>query len=290
MHHDSRSVAAAPHDIGIAESALMVVQITDAHLQADPQARLLGVDTDCSLRGVLGHLSARELRVDLVLATGDIAQDGSIESYQRFLKLAGKIPAPLRGLPGNHDNSENLRAAWGSRVQPVLDIGRWRIIMLDSTVPGSNDGHLAQDQLALLATEAAQAGDRHVLVAMHHHPVAMQCDWLDTTIINNARELFECVGNLPAVRGLLWGHVHQEFDAIHCYPPHGPGVAAHRHLRLLASPSTCVQFVPRSHAFKLDTAAPAYRWLKLHADGVIESGVQYVPGLNIVPDMDSAGY
>lgn len=290
MHHEPRSAAVAAHSSGVDESPLIVAQITDAHLQADPQARLLGVDTDYSLHGVLGHLLAQEPRVDLMLATGDIAQDGSIQSYQRFLQLAGKISAPLKGLPGNHDNSENLRAVWGCRVWPVLDIGRWRIIMLDSTIPGSNGGHLSKDQLALLVTEVAQAGGRHVLVAMHHHPVAMQCDWLDTTIIDNAAELFDCVGNLPAVRGLLWGHVHQEYDAIHCYPPTGPGVPEHRHLRLLASPSTCVQFVPRSHAFKLDTAAPAYRWLKLHADGLIESGVQYVPGLNIAPDMNSGGY
>lgn len=265
------------------ELPLVLVQITDSHLLADPEGCLLEVNTDHSLRGVLDDIKRRETHIDILLATGDIAQDGSIQAYQRFLQHVAGINAPLHGLPGNHDDRDNLRAAWQDGVEPVIDLGNWRIIMLDSSLPGSNAGHLAESQLAMLQAAATQVHDRHVLVAVHHNPVPMGCGWLDSMTIDNGDALINCIGQLPNVRCLLWGHVHQEYDQVHQYNP------VHQ-LRLIASPSTCVQFMPHSSEFELDTTAPAYRWLKLHANGDIDTGVQRVEVIGIAPDQGSAGY
>lgn len=279
------------------ESSLVLVQITDSHLLADPEESLLGVNTDHSLSGVIDDIKRREKHIDLLLATGDIAQDGSAEAYQRFLQHVACLDAPLYGLPGNHDDRGNLRAVWQERTDPVFDLGNWRIVMLDSSVPGSNAGHLADSELAMLEAAAIQAHDRHVLVAVHHNPVPMGCGWLDTMTIDNGDALIASIEKLPNVRCLLWGHVHQEYDELH-QPGSASGHSqdgsarpgsAHQ-FRLIASPSTCVQFMPHSVEFELDTKAPAYRWLKLHANGDIDTGVQRVEGLSIAPDQDSEGY
>ncbi|KTC63185.1 hypothetical protein AO262_22830 [Pseudomonas fluorescens ABAC62] len=47
-------------------------------------------------------------------------------------------------------------------------------------------------------------------------------------------------------------------------------------MRLLASPSTCIQFAPGSEDFKVSEQAPGYRWLRLHGDGRLETGVERV--------------
>ncbi|NYT63324.1 metallophosphoesterase [Alcaligenaceae bacterium] len=284
------------------ESPLVLVQITDSHLLADPEGCLLGLNTDYSLRGVIDDIKHREKQIDMLLATGDIAQDGSAQAYQRFLQHVASIEAPLYGLPGNHDDRDNLQAVWQSRVEPVIDVENWRIILLNSSVPGSNAGHLADTELTLLKEAATQARDRHVLVAVHHNPIPMGCGWLDSMTIDNGDALIDCIGQLPNVRCLLWGHVHQEYDELHQYGPvsqdgtagkerrsgrqHGAG----HQLRLIASPSTCVQFMPHSTEFALDTTAPAYRWLKLHANGDIDTGVQRLEGMLITPDQNSEGY
>lgn len=265
------------------QTSYVVVQITDSHLLADPEGCLLGVNTDHSLRGVIDDIKRRETQVDVVLATGDIAQDGSAQAYERFLRHAGAINAPVHGLPGNHDDRDTLRSVWQGRLEPVIDLGNWRIVLLDSSVPGSNGGHLAQSQLDLLQAAATQAHGRHVLVAVHHNPVPMGCRWLDSMTIDNGDVLFELLEHLPNVRCLLWGHVHQEYDETHQYGP------THR-LRLLASPSTCVQFMPRSEVFELDMVSPAYRWLRLHANGHMDTGVQRVEGLGVIPDHHGTGY
>jgi Icc protein len=66
------------------------------------------------------------------------------------------------------------------------------------------------------------------------------------------------------VRGLVWGHVHQRYDALR------------NGVRLLATPSTCAQFLPRAEQFAVDRMPPAYRTLELKADGSITTEVVWV--------------
>ena len=63
---------------------------------------------------------------------------------------------------------------------------------------------------------------------------------------------------------ISWGHVHQCFDARR----HG--------VRLLATPSTCAQFLPLSDEFAIDARPPAYRRLTLLPDGTLETEVVWV--------------
>lgn len=44
--------------------------------------------------------------------------------------------------------------------------------------------------------------------------------------------------------------------------------------RLLGAPSTCVQFLPGAAHCAVDTRPAGYRWLDLHDDGRIDSGVR----------------
>ena len=61
-------------------------------------------------------------------------------------------------------------------------------------------------------------------------------------------------------------------------------------VRLLASPSTCVQFTPGSEDFAVDTLAPGYRWLRLLPDGTLETGVARVTGIDFEIDYSIKGY
>jgi Icc protein len=58
----------------------------------------------------------------------------------------------------------------------------------------------------------------------------------------------------------------------------------------MASPSTCIQFAPNSEDFKLDERAPGYRWLRLHDDGRIETGVSRIDASLFPVDLSGAGY
>lgn len=257
-----------------------IVQITDSHLFATTDECLLGVPTYYSLQAVVDQVLREHTDIELVLGTGDISQDGSPTSYQYFAEQADRIDAPMRWMAGNHDVSsvQSESSAAQKWLQPVCDLGAWRIIMLDSSVDGSVFGHLSAAQLELLEQALSSAGERHVLVALHHQPVPIQSAWLDKIGVRNADDFLAVTDRFTNIRGIIWGHVHQEFEQLR------------KGVRMLAAPSTCVQFKPQSQDFALDNTAPGYRWFKLSDDGSFTTGVSRIACGQFQPDMDVSGY
>ena len=262
------------------DSPILLVQLSDSHLFAEADGKLLGMETTDSLRQVINRVIEEQPRVDLVLATGDISQDGSFTSYERFLDMTESIAAPARWFAGNHDDLPAMRGVSDGRdlLEPILDIGNWRILLLDSSIPGAVPGYLAADQLRLLEQSLSEAPQQHHLICFHHHPVSIGCRWMEPIGLRNPDALFAVLERHPQVRAVLWGHIHQEFDQ------------QRGGIRLLASPSTCVQFAPGSEEFQVDTTAPGYRWLRLHADGRLETGVSRVTGIHFEVDYSVKGY
>lgn len=272
--------AATPSAAPSADSSVLLVQLSDSHLFAEADGRLLGMDTCDSLQRVIALVEQEQPRIDLVLATGDLSQDGSLASYQRFRQLTESLAPQVRWFPGNHDEPAAMQAACAGTalLDSVLDIGQWRIILLDSSIVGAVPGYFAEEQLSLLDQALDSAGARHVLVSFHHHPVSIGCRWMEPIGIRNPQALFARLAGRSQVKALLWGHVHQEFDQ----QLHG--------MRLLASPSTCVQFAPGSEDFQVDHEAPGYRWLRLHDDGRLGTGVSRVTGIDFEIDYSVKGY
>lgn len=263
-----------------ADSSVLLVQLSDSHLLAETGGRLLGMDTQDSLQRVIERVREEQPQIDLVLATGDLSQDGSEASYARFREMTSVIPAPTRWLAGNHDEAPAMQAACvgTNLLEPVVDVGNWRIILLDSSIAGAVPGFLGDRQLALLERALSEAPERHHLVCLHHHPVPIGSRWMDPIGLRNPDALFAVLSRFEQVRGMLWGHIHQEFDQ------------CRNNIRLLASPSTCVQFAPGSEEFQVDTTAPGYRWLRLFADGRLDTGVSRVTGIDFEVDYSVKGY
>jgi Icc protein len=263
-----------------ADSSVLLVQLSDSHLFAEAAGKLLGLDTQDSLQQVIERVLQEQPQIDLMLASGDLSQDGSLASYQRFRQMTEVLAAPARWFPGNHDDVPAMQAACAGSdlLEPVIDLGNWRIILLDSSIPGAVPGYLAESQLALLERALGEAPERHHLICLHHHPVSIGCRWMEPIGLRNPEALFAVLEPFSQVRALLWGHIHQEFDQVR------------KGLRLLASPSTCVQFAPGSEEFQVDTSAPGYRWLRLHADGRLDTGVSRVTGIEFEVDYRVKGY
>lgn len=263
-----------------ADSSVLLVQISDSHLFADADGALLGLKTADSLARVVERVLAEQPHIDLVVASGDISQDGSLASYQRFEALTAPIKAPMRWFAGNHDEPLPMeQAAQGQDyLKPVIDLGNWRITLLNSAVPGSVPGYLADDQLQLLAQALSEAPDRHHLICLHHHPISIDCKWMEPIGLRNPHALFDVIDRFPQARAVLWGHIHQDFER------------ERNDVRLIASPSTCIQFKPGSEDFALDDTAPGYRWLRLMPDGKIETEVSRLEGFVFTPDMGAEGY
>ncbi|HTX24667.1 MAG TPA: metallophosphoesterase [Steroidobacteraceae bacterium] len=246
-------------------SGVRLIQFTDPHLYGDEAGMLRGVATYPSLVAAIERARARDWPVDGILLTGDLVQDDP-GGYALIRRALGDIGRPVYCLPGNHDLPEVMRRELADPfiVCGTVDLGAWRIVLLDSTEPGSAGGRLSEDSLAGLDAALAGAAHQHVLVCLHHHPVPMSSLWLDRVGLANPEDLFRVLDAHRNVRALLWGHVHQSFDGLR------------RHVRLLGTPSTCTQFLPRSDQFALDRRPPAYRTLELRPDGTVHTEVVWL--------------
>lgn len=96
---------------------------------------------------------------------------------------------------------------------------------------------------------------------MHHPPIPVGCDWLDKQRVSNADQLERIVSGAGNVSAIFCGHVHQATET------------AWAGTTVYTSPSTCFQFAANSPGFAMSDDCPGYRWIDLHADGHLETGV-----------------
>jgi len=259
---------------------IRIAQITDTHLYAAADGRLLGLDTRHCLDRVM-QLARRDNPFDLVVASGDLAHDGSEAAYRQVRKQIGALDIPVYCLPGNHDEAGAIRAYMngdGFHCARHMLAGAWQLVFLDSTVAGQDSGHLDREELEALAEALTAHPERPALVWLHHQPVLIGSHWLDTMAVDNRDEFLAVIDRHPQVRAVVWGHVHQAFEQ------------QHNDVRLLASPSTCLQFLPGSEDFAVDEIPPGYRWLELYPDGTLETGVKRLADIPGHIDLSARGY
>ena len=249
------------------ERLVEVLQLTDLHLLHTTQGTLWDINPYANFRRILQEAIGRYPSTTLLLLTGDLVNDPTVEAYRLLRDGLTKLDYPVFRLPGNHDDVILLDGALSGgnfHKEQAVELGDWQIILLDSNAPSPIGGRLDQMELQRLEKSLQAYPDRHALVCLHHHPVPIDSPWMDVMALQNPRDLFEILDRYPQVRGVIWGHIHQEFEA----EWHG--------VRLLGAPATSIQFVPRCAQFQKHSLGPGYRWLGLASDGVIHTRVHYL--------------
>jgi Icc protein len=206
-----------------------ILHLSDPHFTRDGTDED-GVDTVAALERIL-HDARYVQDVDLVVVSGDIADDGSREGYAGVLERVGRF-AGERGVPhayctGNHDDRETFASVLGSgHVAPGgRDVGRLapdagdlraavsevlglRVVTLDSLVTGAVHGFLGDTQLAWLRGLLEQPAPAGTVVVVHHPPIALGSPpWMASANLQNAGEFAAAVAGTD-VRAVLCGHFH----------------------------------------------------------------------------------
>ncbi len=251
---------------------LDILQITDIHFREQVEGAIYGVETQIlfekTLDQIRKELADGNRKIDVLLATGDISQDGSVASYQRFHQFLNTLNAPCYFLQGNHDYVQPMLDEFGEqRVAPCIvseedtKSSPWKIVLINSSVEDQVGGHFGDEQLAYLETTLNTYGNSPVLLCFHHHPMPINCEWLDQQVIDDADKLFEILDRFSNVKLCIYGHVHQD------------RLTERKGIPFYATPSTCAQFKPEMSEFALDEKAPAYRWIRCYDDGHFETDV-----------------
>jgi Icc protein len=238
--------------------SIRVLHLTDPHLFADADGDLRGTVTQDSLQRVLDHYEAGDWRADRALITGDLIQDDSAEAYDRFRELLLPLNMRMHCVPGNHDIRDLMRPICGRPPFSYCakeEIHDWLLLGLDSCIKGYAGGEIAPEEFDRLDQIISESLAKHIMVCLHHPPIPMGSTWLDTVALKNGEELLERLQAAGRVRLLVFGHVHQPYDA------------EHLGIQIIGTPSTCSQFKPGSDDFATDDRPPAYRRITLNGDG-----------------------
>ena len=242
--------------------SVLIAQITDCHLPADPQQPYRGINPYKNLQGLLKKVE--QLKPDLLLASGDLSEDGSRASYERLGQYFKPLGIPVLALPGNHDDAGLLAKIFpGSPVDKISfsNHGAWQIIRLNSCLEGRPEGRLSEETLAALESALRESAQRPRLIAVHHQPVTVGSPWIDKYRMFDPEDFLQLLDRYENVKAVIWGHVHQEFETVR------NGTA------MLGSPSSAINGLPGAQTFTEDPDGPAFRWLELRTDGTLVSDI-----------------
>lgn len=261
---------------------IRVLQLTDCHIGPTEAETLLGLNTNESLHDVIKVVRDKEKPFDLLLVTGDISNNGGARTYRRFLSIiesSGIQHSLFAWLPGNHDSPIDMNEALDrEELVKEVRIGNWLFVLLNTQVPGHTHGNLREQELNCLDNALASNKNCNVMVFLHHQPVPVGCAWVDNQKVRSEYAFFKILKQYDHVKAVVWGHVHQEFTA------ERDGV------KLMSTPSTCIQFKPNSDEFAVDKLMPGYRWFELNADGQFSTQVVRIPKKYYPIEYTSEGY
>lgn len=198
---------------------MIVAQITDLHLDAAANGKREGVNAAAALEACVAHLNALRPRPDVVVATGDLVQNGDRGEYGWLAEILQPLKAPLYALPGNHDDRARVRAMLPAGVRAAegedwlqYAVEDWpvRLLVLDTLVPGLVHGALCAGRIAWLADRLAEEPQRPTMILMHHPPFATGMHSMDAMGLRaGGAALGEVVARYGNVERVLCGHVHR---------------------------------------------------------------------------------
>ncbi|WP_447553277.1 metallophosphoesterase [Vreelandella sp. EE22] len=233
---------------------MRLIQITDAHLHADKNARSRTGVPWRQFERVLDQVISE--RPDIVLFSGDISQDETAVSYALACEALERLPCPWFWIPGNHDQPELM-----AECHPLLaevELGEWRLLLLNTRVKGQPFGELGAEQLGAFI-ERLEQSDKPTLIGLHHPPVEVGAAWMDAIGLKDRDAFWQSISAYPQVKIVLFGHAHQAFAQLHCL--------GDTHLGVYGCPAMADQFMPQAPDFAIDQASrPGYRVVELRGD------------------------
>ncbi|MCF2527653.1 metallophosphoesterase [Yinghuangia soli] len=194
-----------------------LVQFSDVHIVPENELLMGTLDTLAQMRHALEAVEEADMDPVALLFTGDLADTGDVRAYRRLRALvepaAARIGAPAVYGMGNHDNREAFREGLletdpsGIEHDFVHQAGDVRVVVLDSTTPGSHGGALTGDQLEWLRAVLAEPAPAGTVLALHHPPIPTPLAFLERLSLKAPEELGRVVAGTD-VKIILTGHNH----------------------------------------------------------------------------------
>ncbi len=204
---------------------MLIAHLSDTHVTEPGRRACRVADTNAAVARCVARINALRPRPDLALVTGDITNDGRPEQMREAARILSALGMPFRVVPGNHDDRGALLEAFGpehctatddGHVQYAFDHEDVRLIAVDSSEPGTPGGVFCDRRARWLEAALASAGERSVIILLHHPPLKFGVLETDADGFEGAGRLAELVRAHGNVERILCGHIHLNAHARWC--------------------------------------------------------------------------
>lgn len=154
---------------------------------------------------------AKDKQADCVVISGDIVHEGEIEDYIYAKKIVKSVlddRTKVIYVCGNHDRKEAFKQGLeidceGADIDYVDYIGDYRIVVLDSSVAGKENGKFTDKQVLWLK-DILKEGYGKGTILTFHHPIVWDMPQMSMPVSPE----FEQTVKESDVIGILCGHTH----------------------------------------------------------------------------------
>ncbi len=193
---------------------LRIIQMSDLHLTSDKHP-IWGVDTYKQFQKALGKIESIP-HVDCVVVSGDIADDGKIQTYQYADNMLDMLSLPVLWCPGNHDNINNFNEfskKSKSAIGTFLFIKGVRILPINTVAPDDSNPCLNRSRGVLFEDDFRYLNENilcqsYPTILVMHHPPFDPGGWMTNKILDNRDFFNETIKKYDDLFLILCGHIH----------------------------------------------------------------------------------
>ncbi|UCH75922.1 MAG: phosphodiesterase [Rhodospirillales bacterium] len=229
-------------------------------MHVKPRGEMLSgaLDSYASMARTVDRLISWRPQPDLLVATGDLTADGKPEEYAALRDLMADVGIPYLLIPGNHDDRQNLRAAFadqpwedGPYLVYATNDQPLRIVALDTLMPGQHQGNVCVERCRWLDQRLAEQPDRPTILLMHHPPFATGIGHLDRMGLIDPSGLEHVVARHGQIVRILCGHIHRPISTVFAGVPASVAPATSFQIQLKLDDSKGIAWTREPPAFQL---------------------------------------
>jgi 3',5'-cyclic AMP phosphodiesterase CpdA len=203
-----------------------LIQLSDLHLVPPGKLTSKVLDTNSILEETINEILRKKDyfgKIEGLVVTGDVSDDGSIESYLSAHEKLIKLNVPVLVIPGNHDLRNPMREVFNEHVEFstkssqfdwVFKYEETVIVGLDSLVEGENFGFLEKTSLEFLSNQLSIHNGSDIVLLIHHPPIKTGIYFMDKIGLTNSSDLSECLKATNRPVRILCGHVHGVYHGL----------------------------------------------------------------------------
>tara|TARA_Y100000590_G_C15683054_1_gene1000542 strand:- start:493 stop:1458 length:966 start_codon:yes stop_codon:yes gene_type:complete len=197
---------------------MLIAQISDMHIVDEGELCNELVPTNDMLVDAIERINEIQPKVDIILASGDLTQNGSKSEYRNLKSILSNTNIPVYMIPGNHDKPNNFKDVFQDNtyipeegsLSYVINDFPVTIIGIDTTIENSPCGEISERILSWVENKLTEYRNKPVIIFMHHPPFKTGIWWMDAIGLKGKKKFEQTIKKFKNIEAVLCGHIHRQ--------------------------------------------------------------------------------